>query len=111
MRLANVGDEMINTGESCTSSISRAKAYFEDAGTDSEQLIFFWYNIVRYGRVDVMEWAHRQGYARVWDAQFHGSNVGEPIVGESCRVWTTCWFAVVATKWLQLEQRDVFSCS
>ena len=63
--LANTSDEKVTTGESVTSSISRATKYFEDAGTGSEQLELFWYNGARYGRVDIMEWAHRQGYARV----------------------------------------------
>jgi hypothetical protein len=49
----------ITTGESVTSSVSCAKEYFEDVGTaGQEQLRFFWLNAVRYGRVDVMEWAH-----------------------------------------------------
>ena len=69
--LANTSDEKVTTGESVTSSISRATKYFEDAGTGSEQLELFWYNGARYGRVDIMEWAHRQGYARVRNnAQF-----------------------------------------
>lgn len=50
-------DETVTSGESVTSSISCAEKYFEDAGTDSEQLEFFWYNATRYGRLDVMEWA------------------------------------------------------
>ena len=77
--LANVGDEMITSGESVTSSILRAEKYFEDAGTDSEHLIFFWLNVTRYGRVDVMEWAHREGYSRVWNEGFRGRNVGDQL--------------------------------
>jgi hypothetical protein len=77
--LANVGDEMITSGESVTSSILRAEKYFEDAGTDSEHLIFFWLNVTRYGRVDVMEWAHREGCSRVWNEGFRGRNVGDQL--------------------------------
>ena len=79
MYLANVSDEMITTGESITSSISRAEKYFEDAGTDAEQLRFFWCNVARYGHVDVMEWAHRQGYSQLWYEQFHWSNFGTQV--------------------------------
>ena len=68
--LANVGDEMITSGESVTSSILRAEKYFEDAGTDSEQLEFFWYYVAGYGLVDVMAWAHRQGYSLGWNEGF-----------------------------------------
>ena len=32
-----------------------------------EELLFFWYNAARYGRVEVMEWAHQQGYSRLWE--------------------------------------------
>ena len=53
----NASDETVTSGECVTSSISCAEKYFEDAGTDSEQLEFFWYNATRYGRLDVMEWA------------------------------------------------------
>ena len=69
--LTTVSDEKITNGECITSSISRAEKYFEDAGTNTKQLIFFWYNVsTRYGHVDVMEWAHTQGHSRVWNAQF-----------------------------------------
>ena len=59
--------KMITTGESVTSSVSCAKEYFQDEGTGAEQLQFFWYNAARYGRRDVMEWAHGQGYSAVWN--------------------------------------------
>jgi len=54
------------TMESVTTSVSCAKKYFQDEGTDIEQLRFFWSNVARYGRVDVMEWACRQGYSAAW---------------------------------------------
>ena len=75
----NVNDKKVSTDESVTSSISRAEKYFKDAGTDTEQLAFFWYNVVRYGRLDVMEWAHRQRYSRVWNEQFHGRQVANEV--------------------------------
>jgi len=70
--LANVSDQKITSGESVTSSILRAEKYFENAGTDTEQLRLFWLNVARYGRVDVMGWAHEQGYSRVWNQRFRG---------------------------------------
>ena len=63
--LANVSDDMCTSGESVTSSISRAEKYFEDAGTNVVQLEIFWYNVARYGCVDVMALAHHAGYSRV----------------------------------------------
>ena len=80
--LANVsGNKKFTSGESVTSSISRSEKYFEDAGTDSEeQHILFWYSVsTRYGRVDVMEWAHTQGHSRVWNARFRGGNTGHQV--------------------------------
>ena len=64
--LASVSDKKITKGESITSTISCAQQYFEDVGTGTDQLVFFWFNAARYGRVEVMEWAHQQGYSRIW---------------------------------------------
>ena len=59
----------ISSGESVTSSISCAKKYFQDKeGTDKEQLRFFWENAARYGRLDIMEWAHQQGFSHASSA-------------------------------------------
>ena len=69
----------ITTGESVTSSISCAKKYFEDKGTGKEILTFFWENAARYGRVEVMDWAHQQGYSTVWNPY-----VGESIGSKTC---------------------------
>ena len=57
------------TGGSVTSSISCAKKYFEDAGTGDEDLAFFWYSAARYGRVEVMQWAHQAGYTAIWNQE------------------------------------------
>jgi len=78
-------DEKITSGESITLSISCAKKYFDDMnipdGTriqnmekqewDKEEelerkLLFFWNNAAKYGRLEVMEWGHQQGYSHVW---------------------------------------------
>jgi len=62
------------------SNILRMK---EPIRTDSKQLVFFWLNAVRYGRVEVMDWAHRQqGYSLIRD-EFYGTYRS---VHESCRV-------------------------
>jgi len=100
--LANDSDEMITTAESVTSSISRAEKYFEDAGTDYEQLRFFWCNVARYGRVDVMEWAHQQGYSRVWSEQFHGRIVGYQVcmkAAECGQLATLQWLRQNGCSW------------
>jgi len=52
----------ITTGESVTSSVSCVQKYFEDVGTGKKQLEFFWTNAIRYGRVNVMQWAHQQNF-------------------------------------------------
>jgi len=77
--LANVSDNKITSGESVTSSILRAEKYFEDSGTDTEQLEFFWLDVARYGRVDIMAWAHEQGKSRVWNERFCGRNIGNQV--------------------------------
>ena len=63
-------DEKVTNMKIVTSSIACAEKYFEDEGTNSttntEQLKLFWYSAARYGRLEIMEWAHRQGYALVW---------------------------------------------
>ena len=67
--LTHVSDEKITTGESCTSSISRARPYFAHKGKLSKRLALFWWFNTRYGRLGVMEWAHRRGYSRIWQKQ------------------------------------------
>jgi len=52
-----------------SSSVSCAKKYFQDEGTGIEQLVFFWESAAKYGCVDVMEWAHRQGYSAAWEQE------------------------------------------
>jgi len=61
----NPGFKKITTMESVTSSISCATKYFQDKGTDTKHLKYFWFNAARYGHVDVMEWARNQGYSDV----------------------------------------------
>lgn len=67
--LTHVSDEKITTGESCTSSISRARPYFAHKGKLSKRLALFWWFNTRYGRLGVVEWAHRRGYSRIWQKQ------------------------------------------
>ena len=67
----------ITTGEIGTSSISCAQKYFQDERTSKEKLVFFWANgAARYGRIEVMEWAHQQGYSAAWEQKhdWQGSN-------------------------------------
>ena len=81
------GYRMITTGESVTSSISCAKKYIDEEGTDTKQLRFFWYAAARHYRFEVMQWAHQQGYST-------GSN--------SSIVQTIISIAIVESKWLRL---------
>jgi len=75
----------ITTGESITSFISCAKKYFEDEGTGTKQLQFFWCNAARYGCVDVMEWAHKQGrgYSANWGQLGCFHNIGASACGRA----------------------------
>ena len=67
-----VSDKKITTGESATSSTSRAKKYFEDEG----EFRFFWCIAAKYNRVVVMEWARQQGYTRIrQQVSMHGAEV------------------------------------
>jgi hypothetical protein len=55
--------------------------YFDNRGIGvGEQLVFFWGNVARYGRVDVMEWAIEQGYSSFWNQrrnyyEYFGANI------------------------------------
>mmetsp|Transcript_11275 Transcript_11275/g.16903 ORF Transcript_11275/g.16903 Transcript_11275/m.16903 type:complete len:82 (+) Transcript_11275:257-502(+) len=57
--LQHMYNRKIGSTESATSSISCAQQYFEDAGTGE----------ARYDRIDVMIWAHQQGYSQVWEGR------------------------------------------
>jgi hypothetical protein len=74
-RTAN--DEKVTCMKSVTSSISCAEKYFADEGIGDQQLRLFWCNAARYGRLEIMKWARRQGYARVergWDESYAADN-------------------------------------
>ena len=71
----NTHFKKITTGESVTSSVSCAKKYFEDEGTGEDELQFFWFNAARYGRIDVMEWAHQQEFSDVWSEYSFGARL------------------------------------
>ena len=61
------GYTKITTGEIATFSISCAQKYFEDEGTAKKQRESLWDNAARrHGCVEVMQWAHQQGYSVVW---------------------------------------------
>jgi len=62
----------ITTSESVNSCVSCAKKYFDDKGTGTEQLQFFWYSAARYGRMEVMQWVHEQGYSDVRNQDYIG---------------------------------------
>jgi len=99
----------ITTGESVTSSVSCAMKYFQDKGTDIDQLVFFWYNAARYGRVDVMEWARNQGYSDVWtqdnDDDFRVSSIGSftcAIAAKSGQLQALQWLKENGCDWNHL---------
>ena len=73
--LAVNDNKKITSMEVVTSSISCAQQFFEDEATDSKQLELFWYTAVRYNRIEVMIWAHHQGYASVWKETDWASSV------------------------------------
>ena len=102
--LANGSNEMYTRGESVTSSISRAEKYLEDAGTNSEQLTIFWYNVTRYGRVDFMEWAHREGYSRMWNERFQGGNIGNQVCMRGAK-----YGQLAALQWLR-QNGCIWNC-
>jgi hypothetical protein len=60
----------ITSGESVTSSISCARKYFEDEGTGSDQVKFFWINAAKYGRIREMQWARQEEYSAVFIEKF-----------------------------------------
>ena len=64
--LAHVSDDLVTTGDSFTSSMSRAKNYLEGAGREIEKIALFWRSAARYGRLEVMEWAHQHEYSFMW---------------------------------------------
>ena len=78
-------DEKVTSMKIVTSSISCAEKYFEDAeGTTTtnttEELKLFWYSAARYGRLEIMKWAHRQGYARVWSEEASNFNIATAVI-------------------------------
>ena len=74
-RTAN--DEKVTSMKIVTYSISCAEKYFADEGTGDKQLRLFWCSAAKYGRLEIMKWARRQGYARVergWDESYAADN-------------------------------------
>ena len=68
--LDRVSDKKKTTVERATSSISRARNYLEYAGEDAQHHARkLWYCVARYGRVEVMEWAHQRGHSSVWNTK------------------------------------------
>jgi len=98
----NPGFKTITTGESVTSSVSCATKYFEDEGTGIKQLRFFWLNAARYGHLDVMEWAHEQGYSAVWTQRYDHDWWG------SCRICQKAaeYGQLLALQWLRKNGCD-----
>ena len=77
--------------------------YFEDEGTEIKQLEFLWCSAARYSRVEVMQWAHEQGYSVIWNLQNDWEGLLEQnMCNKSGQVRTTLCFAVVETKWVRL---------
>ena len=69
--LDRVSDKKITTVERATLSISRARTYLEHTEGDEfdDRSRTFWYCVARYGRVEVMEWAHQRGHSSVWNTK------------------------------------------
>jgi len=78
--------------------------YFEEEGTEIKQLEFLWCSAARYSHVEVMQWAHEQGYSVIWNLQNDWGGVywSNNMRNKSGQVWTTLCFAVVETKWVRL---------
>ena len=100
----------ITTGESVISSISCAKKFFQNEGTDTKELEFFWYNAARYGRVEVMVWAYWKGYSAVWTQERNYDWVLNWFMHmqKSSPVRTTSSFAKIERDWLRLGQGYLF---
>ena len=64
--LAVNDNKKITSMEVVTSSISCARQFFEDEGTDTKELRLFWHSAARYNRIEVMIWAHEEGFSSVW---------------------------------------------
>jgi hypothetical protein len=102
----NPGYRKITTGESVTSSISYVKMYFEDAGTGDKDLAFFWYSAARYGRVEVMQWAHQAGYTAIWNQE----NEYDGYIEFDIYAKAAEYGQLETTKWVQLEQVYLYGC-
>ena len=63
--LAVNDNKKITSMEVVTSSISCARQFFEDEGTDTKELQLFWFNAVIYNRIEVMMWAHKKILTRL----------------------------------------------
>ena len=70
--LNNVSDEKITSAETYISSIQCAEKYLRGAGSNTQKIAIFWYNVTRYGRLEVMEWAHQRGHTRIWGERMPG---------------------------------------
>ena len=64
--LAVNDNKKITSMEVVTSSISCARQFFEDEGTDTKELRLFWHSAARYNRIEVMIWAHEEGFSSAW---------------------------------------------
>ena len=96
--LSGASDMKITSMESVTSSVSRARQYFDDVGTGTDQLKLFWYGAARYGRVKLMEWALQQRYAHVWFEKegYQRISIGAKICSKAAK-----YGQLGALKWLK----------
>ena len=88
-------DKKVTSMKCVTYSISCAEKYFEDEGTGYEQLKLFWRSAARYGRLEIMRWAHQQGYARVW------SQIDESYAADNAVVTAAKYGQLDILKWLR----------
>ena len=102
-------DKKVTSMKIVTSSILCAEKYFEDAeGTTTtttnttEAMKLFWYSAARYGRLKIMKWAYRKGYARIWNEEasnfdiatvicFRAAKYGQLDVLQWLREKGCCW--------------------
>jgi len=77
--------------------------YFEDEGTEIKQLEFLWCSAARYSRVEVMQWAHEQGYSVIWNLQ---NDWGGSIGATTCATKAVKYGQLYALQWLKQNGCD-----
>ena len=72
-----------------------------ERGEYTKKLAFFWYCAVKYGRVEVMLWAHQSGYSSVWVEEVKLTRYGPNYsIGESIYLKAAKYGQLGALQWL-----------